>query len=287
MRRLVYNPDPLPAAPSSSPGSDNGDAGQMGVVMDEKRALVTGASSGIGKALARELAEDGYAVTGVARTEDALRLLVEELGDGHRYVVADLATSDGLQAIEREVAEGGYNVLVNSAGYAIYNRFEEVDVDRHHNLIDLNITALTRLSHAFLANARAGDALINLSSAMSRLSYPGGAVYCGSKAFVALFSESLWYEFKDRDIYVMALLPGLTLTNFQDVALDGKQVDLPTKLSSTPEQVAAEALAALKRRKGPTFIAGRRNRIMVNVASRILSRKKVAQILGKNNPVLD
>jgi hypothetical protein len=122
-------------------------------------------------------------------------------------LVADLADPDQLQRVAADVESTGYSLLVNNAGYGIYGRFEEVSLDRQEHLMTVNMNALVRLSHAFLKKAVAGDALINVSSALSLLSYPGGAVYAATKAFVTNFTESLWYENKDRGVYVMALLP--------------------------------------------------------------------------------
>ena len=178
-----------------------------GETVKNKTALVTGASSGIGAVFARELARDGYAVTCVARSKDKLQGLLKELGGGSRMLLADLADRDQLQAVAADVESTGYSLLVNNAGYGIYGRFEEIPLDRHEHLMTVNMNALVRLSHAFLKKAAAGDALINVSSALSLLTYPGGAVYAASKAFVTNFTESLWYENKDRGVYVMALLP--------------------------------------------------------------------------------
>ena len=160
--------------------------------MKTKTALVTGVSSGIGAVFAPELARKGYAVTCVARSEDKLQGLVKELGSGHRMLVADLADGEQLQRVVADVESTGYSLLVNNAGYGIYGRFEEVSLDQQEHLMAVNITALVRLSHAFLRKASPGEALINVSSALFLLTYPGGAVYAATKAFVTNFTESLW-----------------------------------------------------------------------------------------------
>ena len=254
--------------------------------MNTKRALVTGASSGIGRVFAYQLAKNSFIITCVARNEEKLQDIVQELGEGHKYLVADLTDPAQLTDVEQELDNTKYDLLVNNAGYAIYQRFDDVPLERHENLMFLNMNALVRLSYGFLKTAVSGDALINVSSALSRLSYPGGAVYCGTKGFVTCFTESLWYEQKDKGVYVMALLPGLTLTNFHNVAFEGQPQKLQERLAYPPELVVSEALKILKERRRPSFLSGPRYRFMAAFATRFLSRKKIIEIMGKNNPAL-
>ncbi len=251
--------------------------------MKNKTALVTGASSGIGAAFARELARDGYAVTCVARSEDKLRDLMRELGSGHRILAADLADRDQLQRVAADVETTGYSLLVNNAGYGIYGRFEEISLDRQENLMTVNMNALVRLSHVFLKKAAPGDALINVSSALSLLSYPGGAVYAATKAFVTTFTESLWFENKDRGVYVMALLPGVTSTSFHAIATGGRAGTGQSMPSYPPEVVVKRALAALKARKRPSVISGPLYRFLTFLNTRLMSRKMMISIMGKRS----
>jgi len=250
--------------------------------MKRKTALVTGASSGIGAIFARELAREGYAVTCVARSKDKLEGLLKELGSGHRMLVADLADRGQLQFVAADVESTGYSLLVNNAGYGIYGRFEEIALDRQEHLMTVNMNALVRLSHVFLKKAAAGDALINVSSALSLLTYPGGAVYAATKAFVTNFTESLWYEFKDRGVYVMALLPGVTETSFHAVAT-GDASAVPSMKSYPPEIVVRKALTALKARKAPTVISGPLFRFLTFLNTRLMSRKMMITIMGKGS----
>jgi len=255
--------------------------------MNDKRALVTGASRGIGHVFAKALALENYHVTGVARNEEELKNIFQKLGAGHKYIPADLTKPDELEKVENELGNTKYDLLVNNAGYAIYNRFEKIPLESHENLMFLNMNSLVRLSYKFLKTATTGDALINVSSALSRLSYPGGAVYCGTKGFVTCFTESLWYEYRDKGVYVMALLPGVTLTNFHNVAFGGDPKKMPDRLAYPPEVVVSEALKTLKKRKLPSFISGPRYRYLTSFVTRFLSRKKIIEIMGKNNPALN
>ena len=254
--------------------------------MNPKKALVTGASSGIGRVFARDLAKDNYSVTGVARNAEKLTHIFEALGKEHRFIAADLTHSEQLAKIEKELGETKYDLLINNAGYAIYDVFENVALEQHENVMYLNMNAFVRLSHAFLRTAATGDALINVSSALSRLSYPGGAVYCGTKGFVTCFTESLWYEYKDKGVYVMALLPGVTQTDFHRVAFRGDPDKLPSRLAYPPEVVVSEAMKVLKQRKLPSFLTGPRFRYLTTIVNRLLTRKKMIEIMGKSNPIL-
>ncbi len=251
--------------------------------MKNKTALVTGASSGLGAVFARELARDGYAVTCVARSTDKLQGLLKELGSGHRILVADLADRDQLQRVAADVESAGYSLLVNNAGYGIYGRFTEIPLDRQEHLMTVNMTAVVRLSHAFLKKAAPGDALINVSSSLSLLTYPGGAVYAATKAFVTNFTESLWYENRERGVYVMALLPGVTKTNFLAVATGGRTTAVQGMRSYPPEVVVKKALAALRARKAPTVISGPLYRFLTFLNTRLMSRKTMITIMGKGS----
>ena len=244
-----------------------------------KRALVTGASEGIGRSFAKHLAAEGHQITAIARTEAKLKELIAELGAGHKYVVADLATAAGQEAVVRAVKAEHHDVLVNNAGVGTVGAFAAVDADRQLAMMRLNCEALVTLSHAFLSGAKAGDALINVSSTLAFTPMPGFALYCATKAFVTSFSESLWFEQKGRGVYVMNLCPGITDTNFQ-VSAGGRKEDLPANLSQTPDQVVAVAMAALKSRGKPTVISGGRN-VMFASMSRIMPRKALVNTMGK------
>ncbi|MBU0485326.1 MAG: SDR family NAD(P)-dependent oxidoreductase [Proteobacteria bacterium] len=252
--------------------------------MKNHKALITGASSGIGLVFAKELAKEGYNVTCVARHEEKLKELVQELGGEHRYIRADLTDPKDLAKIRQDLAETKYQLLINNAGYGIYEKFNKIPLDKINNLIQLNISTLVQLSHEFIKNAAAGDALINVSSVLSLLPYPGGAVYSGTKAFVTNFTEALWYECKDKDIYVMALLPGVTDTNFHRVAIGTRNKSDPSGPSYPPEVVVKEALRCLKKRSCPSIISGPRYRFLAAITTRLLSRKRIIEIMGKDSP---
>jgi hypothetical protein len=244
----------------------------------KKRALVTGASEGIGNVFARRLAADGYVVTAAARSEEKLKRLTGELGVEHSYVVADLATEAGQDKIVRAISGQHFDLLVNNAGKAAMGKFAELPIERHSEVTRLNIDALVKLSHAYLKTAKSGDALINVSSALAFMPMPLIGVYSATKAFVTSFSESLWFDQKSKGVYVMGLCPGITSTRFNENAGAGDQ-ETPKMLTQTPEELVGNAMRALKCRKKPTVISGPVNNIFTFM-SRIMSRKAVVNMMG-------
>ncbi len=244
------------------------------------RALVTGASEGIGRVFAQRLAERGYEVTVVARNSERLDTLLRELpGPGHQKIVADLASPEGVQRIVKELAgERRIHLLVNNAGLGMFGDFSEIPLERHLSLIQLNILALVELTHAFLARAERGDGIIQLSSTLSFLPMPRQPVYSATKAFVTSFSESLWYQCRARGITVLNLCPGATATLFPSRA-GGASREIPKFITESPEQVVSFALHAFDRKFGPTLISGWKNRISV-LFSRLITRKQLIKVMG-------
>ncbi len=246
----------------------------------QKRVLVTGASEGIGRAFARRLAAEGYAVTATARNESRLKELITELGsDIHTYLPADLATREGIGAVAETLDAGRFNLLVNNAGFGVYGDFHETELPRLKTMTRLNCDALVALSHAFLKQAEKGDALINVSSALAFMPMPSFAVYAATKAFVTSFTESLWYEQKARGLYVMGLCPGATATHFHHQA-GGDEANQPSAaITQTPEDVVETAMLALAKRGKPTVVSGVKNRVITNL-TRLMLRKGIVKMMA-------
>lgn len=209
-------------------------------------ALVTGASSGIGEAMVRRLAEQGVPQVIVARRADRL----QELADAHRGVevlAADLTTDDGMRAVADRIAsvESPIDLVVNNAGFGTSGEFHLLDPDRLDDEIHLNIRALTRLSHAALAAMvpRGRGYLLNVSSVASFQPAPKLAVYAATKAYVTSLTESLHEEVRGTGVHVTALCPGLTRTEFQSVSnSESYASSYPAFAWLTAEQVAAAGL---------------------------------------------
>ena len=214
-------------------------------------ALVTGASSGIGAAIARQLAIAGVDLTVVARRRDRLDELVTGLaGPGRGQVdtlVADLTNPASMAEVVARLTDPDrpVDLLVNCAGVGASGPFAEGDFDAYRQVIDLNVTALVELSHAAVTPMRERERgwIMNISSLGGHAPGPGFAVYSATKAFVTSFSESLHEEVRGAGVVVTAVCPGATRTEFGEVAgaLDD---DLPSLLWQTADEVASEALAA-------------------------------------------
>lgn len=245
----------------------------------DRRALVTGASGGIGYSLSKQLSEEGYRITAVARNEGHLKKLMAELGgSGHDYLVADLATQKGQTLTEERIGSDHYDLLVNNAGVGVFGDFAKTDLEKQISMMRLNCEALVRLSYAYLKNARKGDALINVSSTVAFLPMPTMGLYSATKAFVTSFSEVLWFEQKSRGVYVMALHPGITSTEFR-VNAGGRKEDVPQALAQTPEEVAKVAIRELRARKSPTVISGKKN-AFASAVFKLIPRKSTVSIMG-------
>ncbi|MGN6179585.1 MAG: SDR family NAD(P)-dependent oxidoreductase, partial [Mucilaginibacter sp.] len=237
-----------------------------------KKALITGASGGIGLETARRLAAQNYQVTLVARSEGKLNKAVKDLdSDGHSILVADLTDKNDLQKLVNHLKTEKYDVLINNAGAGIYGKFIEIPLDEQLATMQLNMNALVTLSYAFLQNARSGDALVNIGSMLAHSSLPGGSVYAATKSFVANFSESLWYEFKKKGVFVMGFNPGAAASDFHANA-GGHTSDFPKFVISSVEDVARELVKALENRRKPRVVQGWKNRFML-FGFKLLSRK--------------
>jgi hypothetical protein len=245
-----------------------------------KKAIVTGASEGIGRVFARKLAEAGYAVTAVARTDHRLRDLVSGLpGSGHSFFTADLSKPEDLASAASRIQSEGYSLLVNNAGFGIFGKFHEVPLEKLRQMSRLNCDAVTALTHAFLKTAKQGDALLNVASTAAFHPMPGNGLYAATKAFVLSLTESLWHEQRARGVYVGALCPGYTLTEFSKRAGSEDNASFK-KFAQTPDEVVDVALAGLESRSTPIIVPGFQNNMLV-LLQRALPRKAAAEIAGR------
>ncbi|WP_042259584.1 SDR family NAD(P)-dependent oxidoreductase [Paraburkholderia heleia] len=184
-------------------------------------ALVTGASSGIGAVYAAELARRGYDLVLVARNRERLAALAGRITSDTRrdveVLAADLNDRNDLAAVEARVRDdASLTLLVNNAGIGTHTPLVESNVDYMTRMIELNVTALTRLTYAAVPGfvARGHGAIINIASIVSIAPEILNGVYGGTKAFVLAFSQSLHHELADKGIQVQAVLPGATATEF-------------------------------------------------------------------------
>ena len=230
-------------------------------------ALVTGASSGIGAALARELARHGHDLVLTARSRapmDALAEEVRHLGAAATVITVDLAQPGGAAALVQEIAAAGMeiDVLINNAGLGAAGRFDRIDAARNTEIMQVNIVALTELTQALLPAmlARRSGKIVLVASTASFLPCPNLAVYGASKAYVRSFGEALAQELRGTGVTVTVLCPGTTATNFFAVA-GAPPNGLQTRRMMTADAVARIAYAGMARGKRVT-IAGIMNRIL-------------------------
>ena len=219
-----------------------------------KRVVITGASRGIGRALARAFASRGHALVLAARSLPELQQIAAEL-PGTQIVACDLGTVEGRDALAAAVP-GPIAGLVNNAGFGTAGEFAGLDRARERALVRLNCEAVVDLSHAFLPQLGPGSFIMNLASTASFQPVPLLATYAASKAFVLSLSEALADELSPRGVHVLALCPGVTESGFQKEA----DVALPPG-SPSAEQVAAWALRALER-KQRVAVHGLRNSLL-------------------------
>ncbi|PTL82730.1 SDR family oxidoreductase [Vitiosangium sp. GDMCC 1.1324] len=185
-------------------------------------AMVTGASSGIGRELAAILAREGYALVLVARRTEPMRVLAEQLQQAHGtpsvVVGADLGAPEGVATVMREVKERQLDVevLVNNAGFGLAGPFDELPAGQQLEMLDLNIRALTSLTREVIPGmvARRRGYVLNVASTAAFQPGPFMSVYYATKAYVLSFSAALHEELRGRGVTVTALCPGYTETEF-------------------------------------------------------------------------
>jgi len=246
-----------------------------------RRALVTGASTGLGAVFATALARQQYDLTIVARSRERLEALAERLRQSHaiavEVVVADLTQASALHTVEEHMAgDQRLELLVNNAGFGTTGPFATLDPDREETEICLNIMALVRLTRAALPGmiTRGHGAIINVSSLAAFVPGPYDATYGATKAFVNSFTEALHEELRGTGVRVQALCPGFTHTEFQQRAgIDVSRI--PAFAWMTPEAVVEASLAALQRGQ-VVCVPGLVNRLLamlIGVAPRRLVRR--------------
>ena len=218
--------------------------------------LITGASGGIGQALAYKLAERKHNLLLVARSADKLEKLCTELtqnfGIQAQYIDADLTKPDAAAAVFAETTKRGLIIdwLINNAGIGAGGEFADLPLQSQLAMMQLNMSSLVALTHYFLPamRTRKNGTLINVASMAAFIPSPYMAVYAATKVFVRSFTEALYEECTPHNVRVVLLCPGLTKTNFMDAAglanASGKALTDGAPLQ-TPDQVADEALKGI------------------------------------------
>jgi short-subunit dehydrogenase len=230
--------------------------------------LITGASSGIGADLARVFAREGFDLVLVARSRHRLDELARELHEAHgttaRVLPIDLSVPGSPSALrERVVGEGvEVDVLVNDAGFGMHGRFAELDRARQLEMIQVNVVALTELTHLFVPEMvqRGGGRILNVASTAAFQPGPFMSVYCATKAYVLSFSEALAEELRGTGVTVTCLAPGATATRFGETA--GALATRLFRAGTMSSSEVAEAAYTATMKGVALAVPGWRNRIL-------------------------
>ena len=263
-----------------------------------KLALVTGASTGIGYAIAKELARRGanLILSATVRSEDKLHELsseIKDLGSECHIFLEDLSRLNSGRSLYDQIKLQNLHVdlLINNAGYGRWGTFHEVEMEDYADMIQLNITSLSELSHLFIPDmiSEGEGGVINVGSVASLTPVPYSSVYAATKAYVLSLSEGLRYEYRNSNIRIMALLPGATVSNFGQVAT-AKSDKLRERLNKrskrsaagtvfqTSHEVAVECLDGFTKDK-QFIIPGKGNR-RTALITKFMPRTKVLHTVG-------
>jgi uncharacterized protein len=247
-------------------------------------ALITGASAGIGVALAREFARHGHELALVARREDRLRMLADEIAASGKpkplVIPADLTRPESTQQVADALAAAGVepSYVVNNAGFGLVGLAAERGRDEQVAMIDVNVRALTDLSLKFIDSlTRHKGGILNVGSIAGFVPGPGMAVYYASKAYVVSFSEALHRELRPLGVRVTVLCPGPVPTEFDKVA--GRTTyTSPAFMTDSPEKVAQEGYTALMAGR-PVVVPGVFNKLFTAFVP-LLPRALVLAVIG-------
>ena len=244
-----------------------------------KKALVTGASSGIGRDMTRYLIGLGYEVFAVARDIAKLEELYHELGDRVKIISADISKKENCIELYRSLKEENIDLLVNNAGFGIFGNFIETDLEKEINLIDTNITAVHVLTKLFLQDMvkQNKGKILNVASIAGSSPGPLMAAYYASKAYVLRLTEAIYEELKKQksNVTISVLCPGPVATNFNNVA----DVKFSIKALSS-EYVAKYAID--KTLKGKLMIIPGWKIKILRVLSKIAPDKLAMKLVYKN-----
>jgi short-subunit dehydrogenase len=253
---------------------------------DRRWVVITGASSGIGAELARVFAQRGYALVVVARRQDRLERLEQELKAAHNATVdiltLDLEGAAAPMALHDTLVARGIEVhtLVNNAGFGLRGKFSTLPYDRQMAMVELNVTALTKLSRLMLPGMveRRRGGILNVASTAAFQAGPNMALYYATKAFVLSLSEALHEEVKPQGVTVTALCPGPTATEFSQLA-DLEMTRLFKFGSMAASDVALAGVDGYEAGRA-VVVPGASNRIGA-IGAQLLPRSLTRRLAGK------
>jgi len=256
-----------------------------------QNAIVTGATGGIGQCIAAQLAAGKVNLLITGRRADVLARQAEDwqrvYGIRVDYLAQDLAQPDAPATLHAFAAERGFvpDVLVNNAGYGLWGPFEEVPIEAQLDMLQVNVMALTALTHLFIPQllSQPRSYLLNVASLTAYQAIPNFATYAASKAYVVSFSRALYHEYRKRGLRVTCLSPGSTDTGFLDRAGQQHLRAMADRFGMTPEVVARIALSALRSGKAEV-VPGGLNKVNYAAAAllpKVILEKAAAKIFKK------
>jgi hypothetical protein len=256
--------------------------------MEHPQAIITGATSGIGAAFARQLAAQGYDLVLAGRRAERLNALANELQQKYaitaEVLVSDLAQPGGIAAVEKCIdASPRLALLINNAGFGVPGHFTEIEIETQADMIQVHIMAVVRLTHRALQGmlARRHGAIINVSSLAAFIPPSmGSSIYGFTKSFLNAFSEGLRTDLRGSGVRIQVLCPGFTYTEFHDRPgfENFKRSSLPRIAWMTADQVAATSLKALQKDR-LVCIPGLANQVVAAFARNGLVRWMIAPVM--------
>ena len=256
---------------------------------NQKTALITGGTSGIGKELAKLFAQDKYNLVVVARNQQELDSTANELrqfGVEVKTIAKDLSKMEDAKALCNEISSP-IDVLVNDAGQGLYGLFQHNDLERELDIVHLNICATVILTKHFLKEmvARGEGKILNLGSVAGKLPGPWQAVYHATKAFVLSFTTAVREEVKETGVTLTALMPGITGTDFFNKAgMNDSKALQDESVKADPVEVAKDGYDALMA-GDDRVISGFKNKVQVNAANLVPDSTVAHTLYEQQKPV--
>ncbi len=251
---------------------------------DDMKALITGASSGIGRDMAKELVSRGYEVILVARRKEKLEKIASELNGKAKIISMDISNTSNCRKLYEQLKNEDIDILINNAGFGIFGKFDQTNLDKELEMIDVNVKAVHVLTKLFLQDFKKKDKgyILNVASSAGFLPGPLMATYYSSKAYVLNLTEAIYGELKKdkSNVHISVLCPGPVDTEFNSVA----GVTFHTK-SLSSNKVASYAINKMFKKKmiiipglymkiAIFFMRFAPRKMLLNIAHDIQSKKR-------------